>query len=79
MWDAYTLEERDFMRTNIDIDDRLMRQAMRHTGARTKKATVEAGLRMLVETHAQTSIRKLKGKVRWEGNLDDSRRGRVQQ
>jgi Arc/MetJ family transcription regulator len=38
------------MRTNIDIDDRLMRQAMRHSGTRTKKATVEAGLRLLVET-----------------------------
>ncbi len=64
------------MRTNIDIDDRLMRQAMRHSGARTKKATVEAGLRMLVETHAQTSIRRLKGKIHWEGDLKQSRRGR---
>jgi Arc/MetJ family transcription regulator len=66
------------MRTNIDIDDHLMRQAMRHSGTRTKKATVEAALRLLVETHAQIAIRKLKGKVRWEGNLDESRRGRVQ-
>ena len=61
------------MRTNIDIDDRLMRQAMRHTGARTKKATVEAGLRLLVDTHAQGAIRRLKGKVRWEGNQNKSR------
>ncbi len=67
------------MRTNIDIDDGLMRQAMRHSGSRTKKATVEAGLRMLVETHAQTAIRRLKGKVRWEGDLNESRRGRVQE
>jgi Arc/MetJ family transcription regulator len=66
------------MRTNIDIDDRLMRQAMRHSGTRTKKATVEAALRLLVETHAQTAIRRLRGKVRWEGDLDESRRGRVQ-
>jgi Arc/MetJ family transcription regulator len=65
------------MRTNIDIDDRLMRQAMRHTGTRTKKATVEAGLRMLVETHAQTVIRRLKGKVHWQGDLNESRRSRV--
>jgi Arc/MetJ family transcription regulator len=65
------------MRTNIDIDDGLMRQAMRHTGVRTKKAAVEAGLRLLVETHAQSAIRRLRGKVRWEGNLDASRRGRV--
>jgi Arc/MetJ family transcription regulator len=67
------------MRTNIDIDDDLMRQAMRHSGVRTKKAAVEAGLRLLVETHAQSAIRRLRGKVRWEGNLDVSRRGRVSQ
>jgi Arc/MetJ family transcription regulator len=67
------------MRTNIDIDDRLMRQAMRHSGTRTKKATVEAGLRMLVETHAQASIRRLKGKIHWEGDLNESRRSRVQE
>jgi Arc/MetJ family transcription regulator len=67
------------MRTNIDIDDRLMRQAMRRSGTRTKKATVEAALRLLVETHAQTAIRRLKGKVHWEGDLDESRRGRVQE
>ena len=64
------------MRTNIDIDDRLMRQAMRHSGAATKKATVEAGLRLLVETHGQAAIRRLRGKVRWEGDLDRSRSGR---
>ncbi len=67
------------MRTNIEIDDRLMRQAMRRSGARTKKAAVEAGLRLLAETHAQVSIRQLRGKVRWEGDLDQSRLGRVQE
>ncbi len=65
------------MRTNIDIDDRLMSQAMRDSGSRTKKATVEAGLRLLVETHAQTSIRRLRGKIQWEGDLSQSRRGRI--
>ena len=63
------------MRTNIDIDDHLMTQAMRVSGARTKKATVEAGLRLLAETHAQGAIRRLRGKVQWEGNLDQSRFG----
>ncbi len=63
------------MRTNIDIDDHLMTQAMRVSGARTKKATVEAGLRLLAETHAQGAIRRLRGKVQWEGNLDQSRVG----
>ncbi|MFY9948784.1 MAG: type II toxin-antitoxin system VapB family antitoxin [Candidatus Sulfotelmatobacter sp.] len=65
------------MRTNIEIDDRLMRQAMRSSGARTKRAAVEAGLRLLAETHAQGSIRRLRGKVRWEGDLEQSRTGRV--
>jgi Arc/MetJ family transcription regulator len=64
------------MRTNIEIDDNLMRKAMRESGTRTKRATVEAGLRLLVETHAQTAIRRHKGKVRWEGDLDQSRRDR---
>lgn len=65
------------MRTNIDIDDKLMRQAMRSSGARTKKAAVEAGLRLLNATHAQESIRYLRGKIRWDGDLNESRRGRV--
>jgi len=65
------------MRTNIDIDDRLMREAMRRSGARTKRAAVEAGLRLLAETHAQGSIRRLRGRVRWEGDLNQSRQGRV--
>ena len=65
------------MRTNIDIDDRLMREAMRRSGARTKRAAVEAGLRLLAETHAQGSIRRLRGKVAWEGDLHQSRLTRV--
>lgn len=65
------------MRTNIDIDDRLMRAAMRCSGARTKKAAVEAGLRLLAQTYAQSSIRRLRGKVKWEGDLAQSRLGRV--
>lgn len=64
------------MRTNIDIDDRLMSQAMRRSGARTKKAAVEAGLRLLSQTHAQGSIRRLKGKVQWAGDLEQSRLSR---
>ncbi len=64
------------MRTNIDIDDRLMQQAMRRSGAPTKRAAVEAGLRLLAETHAQGSIRRLRGKVVWEGALNRSRLAR---
>lgn len=65
------------MRTNIDIDDRLMRQAMRSSGARTKRAVVEAGLRLLIQTRGQNGIRRLRGMVTWEGDLDTSRLGRV--
>jgi len=65
------------VRTNIEIDDQLVSQAMQASGARTKKAVVEAGLRLLVKTHSQTAIRKLRGKVQWEGDLNGSRIGRV--
>ena len=67
------------MRTNIDIDDRLMRLAMRSSRSRTKRATVEAGLRLLIQTRSQTSIRRLRGKIRWDGNLKRSRLGRLQE
>jgi Arc/MetJ family transcription regulator len=67
------------MRTNIEIDDRLMREAMRRSGASTKRAAVEAGLRLLAETHAQGSIRRLRGKVIWEGDLNELRRSRVRE
>jgi Arc/MetJ family transcription regulator len=63
------------MRTNIEIDDKLMKQAMKSSGAKTKRAAVEAGLRMLVKSHAQQGIRELRGKVEWEGDLASSRLG----
>lgn len=66
------------MRTNIEIDDRLMRRAMRSSRSRTKRATVEAGLRLLIQTRAQASIRRLRGKIRWDGDLHNSRLGRLQ-
>ena len=65
------------MRTNIDIDDNLMRQAMRSSGARTKRAVVEEGLRLLIRTRDQRGIRRLRGKVTWEGDLAQSRLGRT--
>jgi len=49
----------------------------RYISAPTKKAAVEAGLRLLAETHAQGSIRQLRGKVRWQGDLNQSRMSRV--
>ncbi len=62
------------MQTNIEIDDRLMRAAMRSSGRRTKRATVDEALRLLVQIKAQTGIRQLRGKIRLRGNLEQSRR-----
>ena len=64
------------MRTNIDIDDGLMAAALKAAGLKTKKATVEAALRLLVQTRAQGRIRALRGKLHWEGSLDAMRRDR---
>jgi Arc/MetJ family transcription regulator len=47
------------MRTNIVIDNGLMRQAMKATGLSTKKAVVEEGLRLLIKVKGQTGIRRL--------------------
>jgi Arc/MetJ family transcription regulator len=62
------------MRTNIEIDDDLMEQAMKVSGLTTKRDTVEAGLRLLVQLKAQQRIRRYRGKLRWEGDLDRMRR-----
>jgi Arc/MetJ family transcription regulator len=64
------------MRTNIEIDDKLMKEAMRSANTKTKRATVEAALRMLVRLKRQEGIRRLRGKVKWEGNLDELRGSR---
>jgi Arc/MetJ family transcription regulator len=64
------------MRTNIEIDDELLSQAMRAAGLSTKRATVEEGLRLLVRVRAQVeALAELKG-VGWEGDLDEMRQGR---
>ena len=62
------------MRTNIDIDEKLMKAAMHATGMTTKKETVEAALRLAVRLKAQEGIRSLRGKIAWDGDLDAMRR-----
>lgn len=65
------------MRTNIEIDDKLMKKAIRASGATTKKAAVEAGLRLLVRMQTQEkALRELRGIGQWEGDLEQSRLGR---
>lgn len=61
------------VRTNIEIDDNLMADALKATGLNTKKEAVELGLKALIKLNKQASIRALKGKLKWEGNLDEMR------
>jgi hypothetical protein len=61
------------MLINVKIDDKLLHQAMQGRDGGTERAVVEAALQLLIDTHAQTGIGKLRGKVQWEGNLDESR------
>jgi Arc/MetJ family transcription regulator len=64
------------MRTNIEIDDTLMRDALRATGAKTKREAVELGLRTLVQLRAQAKAKELRGKITWQGDLDAMRTDR---
>ena len=64
------------MRTNIEIEDELIREALRVSGLKAKRAAVEAGLRALIRLNKRRKILDLAGKVQWEGNLDESREGR---
>ncbi|HEY1242855.1 MAG TPA: type II toxin-antitoxin system VapB family antitoxin [Bryobacteraceae bacterium] len=58
------------MRTNIVIDDKLMRDALRTTGVRTKREAVELGLRTLVRLSQQEEVRRFRGKLKWSGDLN---------
>lgn len=62
------------MRTNIEIDDALMAEAMAVGGYTTKRETVEAALRLLARRKRQASALDLFGTVDWEGDLDAERR-----
>lgn len=60
----------------VDTGDDLMRRAMAASGKSTKKATIEEALRLVVQLKTQEGIKRLRGKIRWEGNLDEMRRSR---
>lgn len=64
------------MRTTIEIDDKLMKDVLRATGAKTKKEGVELGLRTLLALRAQEKVRGLRGKITWEGDLNAMRVGK---
>lgn len=61
------------MRTNIVIDDELMNRVLEITGARTKREAVEMGLKTLLKLKQQEQIREYRGKLDWEGDLDELR------
>ena len=65
------------MRTNIEIDDEVLAEARRLTGLSTKRETVDYALRELVARQRRRGILDLRGKVHWEGDLSESRRGRA--
>lgn len=64
------------MRTNIEIDDRLMAEAMKLSKSATKRETVEKALQLLVKMRNQERIRDYFGKLKWEGDLDEMRRNK---
>lgn len=64
------------MRTNIVIDEQLIENCLKVTGLKTRRAVVDYALRELLRRERQAQIRELKGKVTWEGNLDEMRKGR---
>jgi len=64
------------MRTNIVIDDKLMRDTLRATGLKTKREAVELGLRTLLTLRKQGAIRQLRGKFDWQGDLNSMRTDR---
>lgn len=77
-YSVYTLRKythRCSMRTNIVIDDKLMADALKASGYRTKKEAVEEALKLLVRRSKQQAIRELRGKLKWEGDLDEMRGG----
>jgi Arc/MetJ family transcription regulator len=61
------------MRTNIVIDDKLMKETLRLTGLKTKREAVELGLRTIVRLRKQEDIRRFRGKLPWQGDLDAMR------
>ena len=64
------------MRTNVVVDDLLMKKALKASGLKTKKAVIEQGLKLVISLKEQADIRSLRGKLSWEGDLNQMRKGR---
>ncbi len=61
-------------RISVTIDDALMSRALQLSGCRTQKSAIESGLRLLIQIHAQQRLRRLRGKVQWDGDLEEMRK-----
>ncbi len=61
------------MRTNIEIDDKLMSDVLKATGLKTKKEVVELGLKTLILLRKQEKIKAFRGMLEWTGDLEDMR------
>jgi len=61
------------MRTNVVLDDNLVRSALRLSGFKTKKKAIEEGLKLLIEINHQKKIKNFRGKLKWTGNLHKMR------
>jgi Arc/MetJ family transcription regulator len=73
---SYTFLER-LMRTNIVLDDELVDRAQKLTGIKTKREVVQEALRVLILLNEQKEIRRWRGKLHWDGNLDEQRQSRL--
>jgi len=62
------------MKTNIVLNDELVKSALKASGLKTKKRAIEEGLRLLIDVHCQKKIRAFRGKLKWSGDLDKMRR-----
>ena len=62
------------MRTSIVIDDQSMSRALESGDHKTKKSAIEAALKLLVQVNSQQKLRRLRGMIKWEGDLDQMRR-----
>ena len=64
------------MRTNIVLDDKLVSEALRITGIKTRRALVDYSLRELIRRKKQKDLTRLFGKIHWEGDLETTRQQR---
>ena len=63
-------------RTNIVIDEKLVKAGLKETGLKTRRALVDYALRDLLRRESQKRILDLKGRIHWEGDLSSMRNGR---